>query len=97
MSTQASNASIPSQTKRRDKSATKQKNSKEKDSEKIADFDLIERAFLIPDDPSPKKRSKGKQDLDPTMAINEGSITIIDKENFNGLSKFMEQTNVSMK
>lgn len=96
MSTQASKASISSQIKRGDESK-KQENSNKKDSKKIADFDLIERAFLIPEDPSSERRSEGKQAHDPTMVINEGSITIIDKENFNGLSKIMERTNVSFK
>lgn len=62
------------------------------------ELDLLEQVFTIPDEPKQKPKGKNKSqveedDLDPTMAINAGHITLI--ENYH--SKSVDYTNVSYK
>jgi hypothetical protein len=83
--------SLPSVKGKKKKKKTQQKQKpkpqKEPETEFANDFDLLENALTIPDDPVPRpKIKKGKKvvqgkgdDLDPTMALNPGSITLIEK------------------
>lgn len=80
------------------KSGGKNSTSKKKKSIKLSDFDLIEQAFMIPETQTEKPNKKKIKNVDPTLAVNECAITILENSSFRNatIGRTIDPTAVSL-